>query len=63
MEQAKEGMESSTVFDDVFRTMLEKIPEIMIPLINEVFRTDYPEDEEIVQLKNEHYTEIGRAHV
>lgn len=59
MEQAKEGMESSTVFDDVFRTMLEKIPEIMIPLINEVFRTDYPEDEEIVQLKNEHYTESG----
>lgn len=59
MEQAKEGMENSTVFDDVFRTMLEKIPEIMIPLINEVFRTDYPEDEQVLQLKNEHYTESG----
>jgi len=50
---------SSTVFDDVFRTMLERIPEVMIPLINEVFSTDYPENEPIIQLKNEHFTKSG----
>jgi len=35
MEDTKELFESNTVFDDVFRTMLERIPEIMIPSINE----------------------------
>lgn len=59
MEETKELFESNTVFDDVFRTMLERIPEIMIPLINEVFSTNYPEDEPITQLKNEHFTKSG----
>lgn len=49
----------TAVFDDVFRTMLERIPEVMIPLINEVFGTHYSEDETIMQLKNEHYTKGG----
>lgn len=55
-----EGQTSdSRVFDDVFRTMLERIPEVMIPLINEVFGTNYAEDETITQLKNEHYIKGG----
>ena len=57
--ELNEVHESSTVFDDVFRTMLERIPEIMIPLINEIFSTDYPDDEPITQLKNEHFTKSG----
>lgn len=59
MENTNELQESSTVFDDVFRTILERIPEIMIPLINEVFSTDYPENEPITQLKNEHFMKSG----
>lgn len=59
MENTNELQESSTVFDDVFRTMLERIPEIMIPLINEIFSTDYPDNEPITQLKNEHFTKSG----
>ena len=59
MENTTDLQESTTVFDDVFRTMLERIPEIMIPLINEVFSTDYPDDEPITQLKNEHFTKSG----
>lgn len=55
----KRKYKHSTVFDDVFRTMLERIPEVMIPLINEVFSTDYPENEPIIQLKNEHFTKSG----
>lgn len=37
---------NNTIFDDVFRTMVEKIPRLVIPLINEVFHTSYPEDVE-----------------
>ena len=59
MEIANNTLESNTIFDDVFRTMLERIPEIMIPLINEVFSTNYPDDEPIIQLKNEHFTKSG----
>ena len=31
----------NTIFDDVFRTIAQKIPDLLIPLINEVFGTDY----------------------
>ncbi len=47
---------STTIFDDVFRTMLERMPSLFIPLINEVFGTGYPLDAETIQLKNEHVT-------
>ena len=54
-------MENGTIFDDVFRTMLEKMPYLAIPLINEVFGTSYPEDIEIIQKRNEHQTQNGRV--
>ena len=55
-------MESSTIFDDVFRTMLEKMPQLAIPLINEVFGTSYLEDIKIMLHKrNEHQTQNGRV--
>ena len=53
-------MESSTIFDDVFRTMLEKMPQLAVPLINEIFGTSYPEDVKIIQKRNEHQTKNGR---
>ena len=52
-------MANNTIFDDVFRTMIEKMPELTIPLINEVFGTDYPADIPIIQLRNEHQTKNG----
>lgn len=52
-------MANNTIFDDVFRTMLEKMPELVIPLINEVFGTDYPVDIPIKQMRNEHHTKSG----
>ncbi len=54
-------MENSTIFDDVFRTMLEKMPQLVVPLINEVFGTSYSEDIEIIQKRNEHQTQNGRV--
>lgn len=52
-------MADNTIFDDVFRTMLEKMPELVIPLINEVFGKNYPADIPIIQMRNEHQTQSG----
>lgn len=52
---------NNTIFDDVFRTMVEKIPWLVIPLINEMFHTSYPEDVEITQLRNEHQQADGEV--
>lgn len=49
----------NTIFDDVFRTMLEKMPQLVIPVINEVFHTSYLEDEKVEQYRNEHHTKSG----
>ncbi len=43
----------------MFRTLLEKMPELAVSLINEVFGTSYPEDIEIIQKRNEHQTKQG----
>ena len=50
---------NNTIFDDVFRTMIEKMPFLAVPLINEVFHTSYPEDVKITQLRNEHQQKDG----
>ena len=50
---------SRTIFDDVFRTLVEKLPYLAVPGINEVFETSYPENVEITQLRNEHQQENG----
>lgn len=50
---------NNTIFDDVFRTMIEKMPYLAVPLINEVFHTSYPKDVKITQLRNEHQQKDG----
>ena len=52
-------MANNTIFDDVFRTMLERMPQLIVPVINEVFGTNYPADIPVVQRRNEHYTKSG----
>ena len=43
-------------FDDVFKTLLEKCRKLIIPVINEVFGTDYLMEENTLLLSNEfHY--------
>ena len=51
--------EHSTIFDDVFRTIAQKMPQLLIPLINEVFHTSYSEEDHFEQLRNEHYEKFG----
>ena len=36
------------------------MPSLLIPLINEVFQTNYPEDIHFQQLRNEHYEKLGK---
>jgi hypothetical protein len=51
----------STPYDDVFRTLLEKCSKLIVPVINEVFHTDYSMQEKIELLSNEHYiTELEK---
>ena len=52
-------MTNNTIFDDVFRTMMEKMTYLIVPLINEVFHTSYPENVKIVHLRNEPQLEDG----
>ena len=52
-------MTNNTIFDDVFRTMMEKMTYLIVPLIYEVFHTSYPENVKIVHLRNEHQLEDG----
>lgn len=44
-----------TPYDDVFRTLLERCQKLIIPVINEVFKTDYDMSEDITLISNEHY--------
>lgn len=50
----KEQQNFGTVYDDVFRTMIDKMPHLIIPLVNEVFSKHYPDTEPVIALQNEH---------
>lgn len=56
---AKKSTDHSTIFDDVFRTIAQKMPQLLIPLINEVFQTHYSENEHFEQLLND-FREINQ---
>lgn len=59
-EITENGEGFNTVFDDVFRTIAQKMPFLLIPLINEVFGTTYAEEQKFLQLRNEHYEKFGK---
>ena len=49
---------SSTPYDDVFRTLLTDCTELMIPVVNEIFHTNYTGNEKIRLLQNEHFIQM-----
>lgn len=49
---------SSTPYDDVFLTLLTDCTELMIPVVNEIFHTDYTGNEKIRLLQNEHFIQM-----
>ena len=50
----------NTIFDDVFRTMAEKMSPFLIPLINEVFGTSYDKGTPIHHDSETHITLLGK---
>ncbi|MCD8018513.1 MAG: hypothetical protein LUF92_02685 [Clostridiales bacterium] len=53
-------VESSTPYDDTFRALLEDLRWMAIPVINEIFGTDYGLEEKIELLQNEMYISEDR---
>lgn len=51
---------SNTIFDDIFRTLCDKNPKLLIPLINEIFSQNYSIDEKLDSLSNEHYSILSQ---
>lgn len=49
-----ETPKDGTIYDDVFRTMIDKLPHLVIPLVNEVFSRRYSDSETVTALQNEH---------
>ena len=45
--------ESSTAYDDVFRTTVNDCPKLILPVFNELFGTGFGGDEIIVKMENE----------
>ena len=43
-----------TVFDSVYKTLVHKAPQLIVPLINEMFGKDYPDSALVIHLSNEH---------
>lgn len=54
-------MGSSTIFDDVLRTIQERRPKLLIPLVNEVFHEFYPADTEVTRLPEEYQKIISKV--
>ena len=47
-------MADNTVYDSAFKTMVHRMPKLLVPFINVAFERDYPYDEPIVRLNDEH---------
>ncbi|MBR4026316.1 MAG: hypothetical protein IKJ01_01990 [Lachnospiraceae bacterium] len=45
----------NTAYDDVFRTILNDCPELIIPLVNEIFQTNYSTEEKVILYNNEFF--------
>lgn len=54
-------MLDSTIYDDVLRTIQERLPKLLIPLINEVFQTSYSPEEEVTRLPEEYQEVLSKV--
>ena len=52
---------SSTIFDDVFRTIQERLPHLLIPLVNEVFHTSYSQEMVVERLPDEYQKLVSKV--
>ncbi|MDO4537490.1 MAG: hypothetical protein Q4B54_04955 [Coriobacteriales bacterium] len=52
-------MADNTVYDSVFKTMVHRMPQLLVPFINEAFGHDYPQDSPVICFNSEHETPRG----
>ena len=52
-------MTDNTVFDSVFKTMVHRAPQLIIPFINEAFGRHYSQDTQLITFNDEHETALG----
>lgn len=50
-----------SIYDDVLRTIQERRSELLIPLINEIFSTDYPPDTLVTRLPEEYQKLVSKV--
>lgn len=56
-----EQTSEQNVYDDVFKSLISKCPQLLIPVINEVFKTDYTMQDQVIELREEqHFTDINQ---
>lgn len=53
--------ENNTIFDDVIRTIQERHPKLLLPLFNEVFHTNYDDNEPIYRLPEEYRKVVSKV--
>ena len=54
-------MGNSTIFDDVLRTIQERRPKLLIPLVHAVFHTAYPENMKVTRLPEEYQKVVSKV--
>lgn len=54
-------MANTTIFDDVLRTFQERLPKLLIPLVNEVFGTAYSRDTKVTRLPEEYQKLLSKV--
>ena len=56
-----ETLSLKNMLDEIFAGFfhLQKMPELIVPVLNEIFGTNYPLDVPLEQLRNEHQTLNG----
>ena len=47
-------MADNTVYDSVFKTMVSKTPQLLVPFVNEAFDRNYPSDTPVIRFSSEH---------
>ena len=55
VKEQKENVAAGTPYDDAFRTMTNDCPDLLIPVINEIFGKKYPNDAKVIFGQNEHF--------
>lgn len=53
-------MSRDSMYDSVFKTMTQKMPHLLVPLVNYVFGTEFPEDMEVVRMGEEYEGKVKK---